>query len=224
MSDEGQPRQDAIAKVEPGTVHVQGEQVTTRVDATATVSLKQTWRDWRRAEGVDASDIDIEAKPYLTRGEVLAAAHELGVPMTERMLRGWEYAGALPRPERRWHEEHRSVQTVYPAWMPQLIRLAYGIHSKEAIAVSDLGPLVTQQINMAVILTHLGGEDIGEIAEARSPGIEAMLIKLLRQFRRDGHKAMTWKVTTTITTTGQAEDDSLIEPVVHEYALTLRGN
>ena len=182
-------------------------------------ATKETWRDWRSAAGVEGEDIDLEAKPYLTRSEVVDAAQALDVPLTERMLRGWEYNGALPRPERRWHEGHRSVQTVYPIWMPQLIRLAYDIHREQMVAVPDLGPLVVQHVNRAILQTHMGG-DVNALVESK-PTLHAILVDMFRQGKREGRSIGTWRITTT--TTVQLEEGpgaEPIEPIVQEYVLT----
>jgi len=233
MTDDADDREDEVKHVSVtvgDAATMTGVDAVTSINASVTAAdhgtmtgvdaVKVTWRGWRSTAGIEEEDIDLEAKPYLTRSEVVDAAKALDVPLTERMLRGWEYNGALPRPERRWHEGHRSVQTVYPIWMPQLIRIAYDIHRDQMIAVPDLGPLVSQQVNRAILLTHMGG-DVNAIVETAMPPLEKMLVDTFRQTKREGRSIETWRVTTTATVLmGDEPGAEPVEPIVREFVLT----
>lgn len=164
--------------------------------ATSTKTKKRNWRAWLTDAGYDVDGIGDAITPQLTRAAVLDRAHDLGAPMTDRMLRQWEAAGALPRPERRWSDADNAVVTAYPAFMPHLVTIANALHRGERIPIPDLAPHVEAKIGEAIRRHRLG---------TRAPDVDdpALAAALLRFVRR-------------------LEEDELINYAVDEVALTLR--
>jgi len=71
----------------------------------------ETWRDWLPPGHPEP--------PLITRAELLDALAQRGIVATERNLRYWEAAGALPAPIRRAH--HGGARAFYPSWYAEVI-------------------------------------------------------------------------------------------------------
>ena len=57
--------------------------------------------------------------PLITRAELLATLARRGIVVSERRLRSWEAAGALPTPI--WRRLDRAPRPLYPAWYAEVL-------------------------------------------------------------------------------------------------------
>ena len=57
--------------------------------------------------------------PLITRGELLEELARRGLVVSERRLRGWEAAGALPAPI--WRRQDRAPRPLYPIWYAEVV-------------------------------------------------------------------------------------------------------
>jgi hypothetical protein len=72
----------------------------------------ETWVDWLPT--------GVPEPPLITRAELLEKLASDGVTVSERELRYWETAGALPHPVRRSHQG--AIHAVYPAWHDEIVK------------------------------------------------------------------------------------------------------
>jgi hypothetical protein len=75
-------------------------------DRPATAGTCQTWRDWLPPGHPEP--------PLSTRAALLATLARRGLAVSERTLRSWEAAGALPAPIRR--RQGRAPRPRSPSW------------------------------------------------------------------------------------------------------------
>ncbi len=97
---------------------------------------KETWKTW--VGPVPEAELIRVAEPLLTRDELLSRLKDMGVAATRRDIEYWQGENIIPRPTRR--REGTATITVYPAWMPDLIRTLrksqqYGLSLTEIAAL-----------------------------------------------------------------------------------------
>jgi hypothetical protein len=128
---------------------------------------RETWRDWWPA--------DVGLPETITRAELLARLADDGVMVSERQLRYWEAAGALPRPPRA--RPHGTLEAVYPAWYPGIVAMVPRLHKGEGLGFDAIRPRVQRAfMGRARAPWHVG--------LYRSPGPRApdSLVRELRRF------------------------------------------
>ena len=77
----------------------------------ATAGTRETWLAWLPPGHPEP--------PLITRGELLATLARRGLVVTERQLRAWETAGALPAPL--WRRLDRAPRPLYPVWYAEVV-------------------------------------------------------------------------------------------------------
>ena len=132
--------------------------------------------------------------PLITRGELLAALARRGRVVTERPLRAWEAAGALPAPL--WRRLDRAPRPLYPAWYAEVVealpqqRAGRGALARLRPQLRARFEKVAQQASRAgsarrshpllpaAIITAL--QQLMADLNARGTGVEAAELRLLR--------------------------------------------
>ena len=74
-------------------------------------SNRETWLDWLPPGHTEPG--------LITRAELLKTLADRGVGVSERELRYWEAAGALPAPVRRFHRG--AIHALYPSWHANVV-------------------------------------------------------------------------------------------------------